>query len=80
MRQLRDENERLKKTIRDMTAAGAIQDLEQIEIQKHRVKDLEAQLHRLKVDEPASSAFNLAGSVLESEMAEARAGRIILWS
>lgn len=37
-----------------MTVAGAYYDIEQIEIQKHRVRDVEAQLKNLKVNHPPS--------------------------
>lgn len=70
------ENESLKKSISDMTAAGAYQYLKQIEMQKQHVEDLEARLERLKADEPAPSTMDTAGSVLEGEMEEARAERI----
>lgn len=76
LQQAANENERLKKSMSDMTAAGAYQDLEQIEMQKQQVEDLEARLERLKADEPAPSAMDAAGSVLEGEMEEARAERI----
>jgi hypothetical protein len=40
LQQARNENKRLQKTISDMAAAGAYQDLEQNEIQKQRVRIL----------------------------------------